>query len=93
MELRQHASSVRPAHAAHLQLETADCSVYSHFGSRGSDRSKIMSIPIGGFAFAARNWREEDETEGSQDNSDRKCSMNAEGSGVDTGFGLYSFLR
>jgi hypothetical protein len=40
-----------------------------------------MSIPIGGFAFAARNWREEDETEGSQDNSDRKCSMNAEGYG------------
>jgi hypothetical protein len=42
--------SVRPAHAAHLQLETADRNVYSHFGS-SSGRSKIMSIaPRLGFA-------------------------------------------
>jgi hypothetical protein len=110
MELRQHASCVRPAHAAHLQLETADRSIYSHFGRRVQIAPKIMSIapawvspisnkPLGimatttgsnpqplqrsiaGFAFATRNWREEDETEGSENASDRKCSINVEGYG------------
>jgi hypothetical protein len=52
-------------------------------------RQAIPTDADRGFAFVTSNWREDDEAEGSQGNSARKCSINAEATGVDTGFGLH----